>query len=500
MNILRKLVPPGCIFAIFLLFSLLGEGMLDLMASRTSESVLHVLSYTIHIGLVLSAAFLLTAAMNVIVWDGFIARVLGTAVPRLIKDLSAVAIFIISLTVIVGVIFERSVTGIWAASSAIGFVLGFALRGLILDVFTGLAINVERSYKIGDWIHLHSRDDIEFIGCIEEINWRTTRIKTTDNNIIVVPNSLIGQSIVTNFSAPNTLSRLDLLFYLDFSVPTERALRVLLAGVMAAVGSEGIEAVPEPKVKVNAITKHGIEYKIRYWIYPEKTSPNRARHLVLQQTLHNLHTAGLSLAYPKLDVFHASMPSRQLRTHVREDRASILASIDLFSDLPPEALDLLATKIALVTFEASERVVTIGDEGDSMFIIIEGLLDVYLPNSPGPGPKMVKIGHLSAGQFFGEMALLTGKPRSATVVAATDVVAYQITHEHMMPLFDTYPEVLETISKVVAARQAQQAHLHETLQPPSPEITQTLTEEVLHSIKMFFSHLKEVMASHRRVH
>ncbi len=114
-------------------------------------------------------------------------------------------------------------------------VIGFALRSLILDTFTGLAINVDNSYKIGDWVHVHSRNRAEYIGCILEINWRTTRVKTTDNNVIIIPNSIIGQSIVTNFSSPGEISRFELYFYFDASLSSNRVIRVLLAGVKGAI-------------------------------------------------------------------------------------------------------------------------------------------------------------------------------------------------------------------------------------------------------------------------
>ncbi len=494
---IRKIVPSLLILVIFVLLVFWGRELIEAVGFHASSHVYLIFDYVVQIGGVLSGAILFTTIMNVMVWDDVIVRMLGTSIPRLVKDLFAIVIFVVAVTIIVGFIFEREVIGIWATSSVIGVILGFALRTLILDFCTAIAINMDRSYKIGDWVHVHARNRVEYIGYIQEINRRTTRLRTTDNNIIVVPNNIMGQSVVTNFSAPDTLSRLELLFHLDFAIPTERALRVILAGVKQAVGSEGIEGEPEPKVKINYVTDIGVEYRVRYWLYPEKISLNRARHLVIQHVLYNLRIAGISLAYPKQDVYYARMPTRDLNAQTHEDTLAILASIDLFSSLTPEALQLLADNLKTVTFAPSEPVVTVGEQGDSMFILIEGLLDVYIYSEDKQ--EKLQVNYVTAGQFFGEMALLTGEPRSATVVAATDVVGYEITRDNMMPLVNTYPDVLETMSKIVAERHMQQQHLLETRHTQAlTEETQRLTDELLRRIKRFFGLRRETGFYRRR--
>ncbi len=119
-------------------------------------------------------------------------------------------------------------------------------------------------------------------------------------------------------------------------------------------------------------------------------------------------------------------PIRSLNTDLLDDRVALLSSIDLFHQIEPEALQSLASTIKEVSHQSLEKVVTMGDKGDSMFIVIEGLLDVYVRSDTDDSD--VKVGHLTSGQFFGEIALLTGKPRSATLIASTDVMGYGITH------------------------------------------------------------------------
>jgi len=482
---MRHLMIPGVIFLVFAGLSIMSDGPSRVIGARESIRFAMMFNYLIQIGVVISGLYLLNRLLNIVLWDNLISRALGTAIPRLVKDLSTVVMCIVGITIIVGVVFDRPVTGIWATSGALGVVIGFALRSLILDAFTGLAINIDNSYRIGDWVHVHSRNRIDYVGCILEINWRTTRLQTTDNNVIIIPNSLIGQSIVTNFSSPSSISRFELYFCFDAALPPARVIRVLLAGVKGAIAPRGVEAEPEPTVRINRIVDAGVEYRIRYWIYPHNISPPRARHAVIEHVLHDLHLAGIPLAHPKQDVFFARRAMPSLISDSTDDRVALLSAIDLFRQVKREALYTLASHMKRVTFKTADTVVTAGAKGDSMFIVTEGLLDVYVHDQTEN--REVKVGHITSGQFFGEIALLTGRPRSATVMASTDVVAYEITHDCMWEFLHQYPDMLKEISEVAANLQLNERRFLDGIhQPALVESHQSLSDEILMSIRNFF--------------
>ena len=192
----------------------------------------------------------------------------------------------------------------------------------------------------------------------------------------MLPNSIVGLSVVTNFSTPDALSRFELLFHLDFSIPTDRCLRILLAGAKQAIAEDGIVDDPEPKVKVNKVTDIGVEYMVRYWLYPAKTSPSRGRHLVIKNILDNLRVVGISLAYPKQDLFYAAMPVRDIDIRSQQDKIKILASIELFSGVQEEVVRELAEEVETASFQASDVIVRSGDDGHSMLAHIgfQGLI------------------------------------------------------------------------------------------------------------------------------
>jgi len=482
----RQLGVPTLVFLAFAGAAFFSQDFLGQFGTEAISQSRKILGYIVQIGIWLASAFLLNRLLHVFLWQMVAERALGGPIPRLIKDVVGALIYLVAITGIVRFVFEQPVTGIWATSGALGLVIGFALRSMILDVFSGLAINVDRPYAIGHWIMLHGRQlELHLIGNVTEINWRTTRLRTTDNNLIVVPNSVMARSTITNFMLPDAKSRLELFFPLDYSVPSERALRVLTAGVRAVVGQRGLLENPRPKIRINIINEMGVEYRVRYWILPAKMSPNRSRHTVITSILEHLQHAGLTLAYPKRDIFHAEMPQRQLDAASLSDRVALLSRVELFAPLEPPELEQLARDIGQRDFAEGEELIRRGESGDSMFVLVEGLVYVYA-DVKGDGTE-VKVAQIVPGQFFGEMSLLTGEARSATVTAASSAVAYEITKDDMSTLLGKRPDLAQSIGTIVAERKLRnQAAGSETTVEAAEEQHRSLTTQIVGKMRAFF--------------
>ena len=403
------------------------------------------------IALWLTGALVASRMIRVFVWDGLFTHTTGREPPRLIVQLGGLVIFLLAVSGIIGVVFDQSVVGIWATSSAVGVVIGFAVQNLILDTASGLALNIERPFKPGDWINVHTRFGAH-IGRVIETNWRTTRLWTTGRNVMTIPNSFMTTTVVTNYSMPGSVSRFELDFTLDFSVDTERGLRILNAALLGAVGERGPLADPEPRVRIDNVGEHGIVYKARYYIDPVVTSPSKARHTVIASVMEHVARAGLTLAYPKNDVFIARMPWRQQTWTSPKDQIRQLGKLSLFAALGHEELSFLVSRMQVESYKKDNVVVEQGAAGDSMFILAEGLLEVWVKNEHG---NSVKVADLAPGTFFGEKSLLTGEPRSATVVCATDAIVCEITKDAIIELFERDAEIPELLSRAVAIREVQ---------------------------------------------
>ena len=143
---------------------------------------------------------------------------------------------------------------------------------------------------------------MSIIGCVVDINWRTTRLKTTARSIVVIPNGAISEKTITNFMRPTEVSRFELLFVVDQAEPSKRVMGVISDGVTAVVGDGGLLADPPFKVRINMITHDGVEYSVRYFIVPRETSPAKARHKVSQSVLVHLADAKIALSRNPRDV------------------------------------------------------------------------------------------------------------------------------------------------------------------------------------------------------
>ena len=397
----------------------------------------------------IAAAYLFNVLTVRLFWDGLVAKTLKRRPPRLVVQLTNLLVMLLALSGIIGIVFKQSVTGLWATSGAIGLIVGFALRNLILDMFSGLAIHLEQPFRVGDWIICHTRMG-KMAGRVEETNWRTTRLWTADANIIVIPNSLLTSTVMTNCSLPDDAREFEQTLVLDFRVPVERALRLLNAAMRQTVEEKGILATPPAKARVSNTLPDGIEYMISYYIRPEQVSIGKARDLLLRNVLNHLSNAGVGMSNPRRDVFLARMPWRQRDWRNDKDLGRQLARLAMFEGLSDTELGQLASRAKVYPLRKGDTVVAQGDAGDSMFIIAEGLLTVSLRQPDG---SELTVADLAPGQFFGERSLLTGEPRSATVTCAADCTVVEVGKDAIATLLQANGALVETFSRAALERQ-----------------------------------------------
>jgi len=450
----------------------------DVSGSFVDQSI-DVLRLLLSSALWLAITWFIVRLVDVVVWQGIVGRRLGGKVPRLLKDVVATIIFLVAISGILGIVFGLDVTGLWATSGVVGLVIGFALQSMIADVFSGIALNIDRPFVIGDWVRLHNRAREHIIGEVVETNWRSTRLRCVDGTMVIVPNGWIARDLVTNLTNPTPRSRFSLYFCLDFGVPADRAMRILEAGVRSA---NGVLKDPPPKVRVNGTNRYGVEYEIRYWLLPADTSPSKGRHRVASAVLDQLHRAGLTLAYEKHDIYTAQMPNRQL--DVSDDRKEIVHRVDLFSVLEPDELETLTSSLKVRKTARGKDIVVAGEQGDSMYILVEGLLEVFAIIE---GAEF-EVGRIAPGQFFGEMSLLTGEPRSATVRAATEVVMFEVRKKDLQPLLGNRPQLAAAITEKVAERKVRNDRRKRELNETDPDVgeTATLALQILGKMKSLF--------------
>jgi len=358
------------------------------------------------------------------VWRGLDKR--GVLVPKLLKDVVRALVAILSLFGIVSAAFDQPLTGMLAASGVIAVVIGFAMQSTLADLFSGIAINIERPYRVGHWIQI----DNALTGQVVEINWRATRLRTADGNTVVMPNSKLAAAQIVNFDEPAPLYRASLQVPLDARVPPGHAKEALVA---AALKSMRVLTSPPPFVETKEIRDASVLYEVRYWVdsYADDTA---IRDEVATSVWYALDAAGIS-------------PGQPLRTDPGLAER-VLEHVDLFREVPAEMRARVAAASRREIFHAGDEVVRQGEDDRSLFVVARGVFEVSL-SANGVRRAVARLG---TGDFFGEMSLLTGEARSASVVALCDTIALEISAEALAPLLQSDPEFARRLGEVVLDR------------------------------------------------
>ncbi|MCK5716520.1 MAG: mechanosensitive ion channel family protein [Thiomargarita sp.] len=423
---IKKLTIPF-FFLIFLIsLNIFGKDVIIVFELNLSHHLQDILfNYVFPSFLGLGSAWFIERFIMIVFWEN------NDTVHKLLKLGFTILLFVITILSILNIVFQQSIIEILTGIIVICIILAFLLHSFMSDIVASLAIR--SSYKVGDWIGIPEN---EIKGCIVSFNWRVTLIKTQEDRHVLIPNQKLREMVIINYKKHDTPRRQTIHLTLDF--PTERIFRTLLAGTKAVLGSNDLLENPPPKVLLSEATSAGIQYMIWYWI-KGNANPDIARHIILNSVIAQLKIAGLSLNSTKSSSFNSL-----------ELRVTLLAKISLFNALDEDELNNIAVHLQERLYREGDTIVKQGAIGKTMFLVAEGLL--YIFTELDHEEHKVKVGQIISGQFFGEMSLLTGQTRSATVIAATDTIVYEIAKENIFPLLSTNAKFSETISDIVAAR------------------------------------------------
>jgi CRP-like cAMP-binding protein len=350
-------------------------------------------------------------------------------VPAIVQDVAVIAIFMVIATVLLR---EQLLT-----TSAVGaVVVGFALQDTLGNLFAGLAIQIEKPFRVGQWIQVSGRE-----GQVQEITWRATKLCTKDGEFVVVPNSMVSKEPVLNYSEPTIANSVSVEVSASYLTPPND----VKAAILEAIGDAPLAIrAPEPKVLVKGFGDSAIDYTAYFWINDYGVE-REARDQVRTNLWYAFRRRNIEMPYPiQIQYERTELP---LRTDQQvRDAAGRLASVDLFASLNQEARHALALSGAEHLFAAGETIVRQGAAGDSMFVVLSGRVRVSID------PAGQEVAVIPAGGFFGEMSMLTGEARTATVKAIDDAVVLEISAADFRSLAEANPALIDHVSTVVFAR------------------------------------------------
>jgi CRP-like cAMP-binding protein len=310
-----------------------------------------------------------------------------------------------------------------------------------------------------------------------EINWRATKVITLDEAYVIIPNGQLAQASIRNFTKPEPWSRRSLFVIAPYEVPPQRVQRVILDAIR---GSFGVLEQPAPSVVTNDFKERGVEYWVRLFT-TDFDKRDRVDGMARDRIWYAFAREGIEIpvATQQLRISRLPTPAAESSEEAVARREASLERIGLLEPLGPEHMHDLAALAAERVYAAGEPVIRQGEAGDSMFVILTGRVAVTVQQ---PGTAAVRLAELVAGDYFGEMSLMTGAPRSATVTALDETRLLEVDKEAFRGILTAEPGLVERLGTALESRQAERARAIAGAERQSPE-----AQDLLSRIREFFA-------------
>jgi small-conductance mechanosensitive channel len=377
-----------------------------------------------------------TSLVGLLVFDLALNRT-RVRVPALVRNLIQLSIIFL---IVVTILYQRGLDplSLLTTSAVLTAVVGLALQNTIANLFAGLALHLDRTLGLGDWIQVG-----ESVGRIAEIKWRSTSLWTEDGDLLIVPNSQLLDAEVRNLSRPDNVQRQEVTVGFHYRHPPNEVKQVLID---TARTSPGVLTVPAPDCILAEFADSAIGYTLRFWIN------DYTHHAIIESEVRTriwyaAQRAGLEIPFPLRTLI---LPSRKSEVAERRDESladhrTALKQINLFTMLDDEAQMLLAAKMQTVRFGAGEDILREGECG-ALHLVRSGEVTIYLTVD---GIRK-EVATLTPGNFFGEKGLIAGEAQPAGYAAKSDTLCAVIDHAALAQLLAARPQLAEDLSAELA--------------------------------------------------
>jgi small-conductance mechanosensitive channel len=480
--------------ALLLMRNLATDGARPALRGARAMLALHLLSQLIAAGQIASGydahhatiaalgfELLCVVAMATTVSFRVVLPRLGIVFPRILMDLLTGIAVIVAL-IYVGKRAGFSVAGLITTSAVLTAVIGFSLQDTLGNVMGGLALQMDNSVRVGDWISLGPG---QVGGRVTEIRWRYTAIETRAWETVIIPNGVLMKSQVIiagrRTDGPQQWRR-HIDFFVDFRTSPSKVIETAL-GALRRDPLPNMATSPEPQLLFTGVRDSYAQYQFRYWLcdlnHDEPTDSD-----VRVRIYFALRRAGISLSIPAQALFvTAETPEREQRKQDEDlaQRMTAISHVDLFAALPMAMKKKLASHLLPAPFAHGESVTREGDRDDGLFVIVSGDASVRIGEPPG---KQIAV--LGPGEFFGEMSLMTGEARAATVIATTDLECFRVDKSAFYELLREEPDIAEEIAEILAQRRVALEAARDGALESKPHRLATEKQDLLGRIRGFF--------------
>lgn len=394
--------------------------------------------------------------------------------PRIARDLTVSALSVAWLLLVLRLA-GADPSNLFTTSALITAVLAFSMQDTLGNVLGGVALQLDNSLRVGDWVQL----DEGVSGRVADVRWRYTAIETRTRERVIVPNAWLMKNRFAVLRAPEDgplawrrAVRLDV----EARAEPARVIAVLEQALRDAEVPHVLTEPPPQALLADLVPGYG-RYLLRYWL-DDPGQDDRTDSRVRLHALAALARAGLHLGVPveeHLMVKENEARQAALAQHEFDQRLDAVRNTALFARLPEAEQRQLAQHLVYAPFAQGDIVTRQGAVAHWLYLIVHGEVQVLVDGPQGPEP----VARLRDGDFFGEMGMLTGEPRRATVRALSALACYRLDKEGFAHVLQARPDIAREVSEAMQLRQAARPMPASTPSPGSADL--------LARIRHFFS-------------
>ena len=377
------------------------------------------------------------ALMHRYFWEGYFVRTQQMQAPKFLRQIVTLVLFVAAGLVVLQVILEKDISAALTASGMVAVVLGFAMQETLANIISGIALEIGKPFKTGDWL-IVEKQHAEVV----EVNWRSTRLRTNDDIYLDIPNKTIVGATITNLTHPTRQHAIRIHVGFDYKTPPNFVKDCMMR---AAASAPGVLPHPPPKVFLKDFGDSAIIYEIKFTMENEAAF-NDICDAIRTNIWYEAQRSGINIPFP-IRTLKIERPRPQYEDALAAARMAV-AQQPILQLLDQEQIDKLLMHARLLRFGRSEKVIAQGTNGDSMFILLSGEAQVRVR----AGDTETQVATLRHGDAFGEMSLLTGEPRSATVVAHTDCEMWEIDKATLGEILQENAALVQRLGEMLAHR------------------------------------------------
>ncbi|WP_191262038.1 mechanosensitive ion channel family protein [Comamonas sp. JC664] len=365
-------------------------------------------------------------------------RAPAVGTPKILRNVIDFTLYPLAVLPLLRTQFDVDLAGLVATSAVLSVVIGLALQETLGNLFAGLSLQLDRPFEVGHFIRIGTH-----AGRVVFIGWRSIRLSNFRREVITLPNSMVAKELVQNFTQDLNPVGIDVEFRLSRDTPPNQVKSALLETLRE---TPLVLPDPSPIARTLSYEDNAVRYMVRFFIaeYGQSDGVKEDLHTRLW---YRLRRENIEIPYAQRTVH---VKQETARAELTEDTIrQVLGNVDLFQALKPEDLDRLRQESLVRRFGAGERIIQEGDEGRTFYVLASGEVSVRT------GKSQSEVTRLGRGSYFGEMCLLTGERRFATVVAVQDSLLLEVDRPTFARLFSEYPGLARQLSSMLAQRRTQ---------------------------------------------